>query len=287
MILSLGKSYSVRRLCCLLAVSSSGYYAWRNRIASRRARANEGLLSAIKQIAEEVNYCYGSPRMHAELNSRGYRCGRHRVARLMRQHGLSVRRRVKRPGTRFNDDRGKAPNLLNRQFAVGRINRVWAADITYVRTSQGFVYLAVVMDLYSRRVVGWAMRSRLGADLVSAALRQALGQRRLESGIMHHSDQDGLYASAAYQELLAEHGFIISNSRKGNCYDNACVESFFARLKIECMYPGRFVNRAQAELDIFKYLEVFYNRVRRHSTLNYLSPVDFERINQQPYLTVQ
>jgi len=279
--------YPVRRLCRLLGVSSSGYYAWRNRSPSRRDKENEELLKAIRQIFKDVNGCYGSPRMHAELKSRGYRCGRHRVARLMRRHGLAVRRRIKRPGTRFNDDRGKAPNLLNRQFAVGRINQVWASDITYIRTSQGFVYLAVVLDLYSRRVVGWAMRSRLGADLVSAALQQALGQRRPKSGIMHHSDRDGLYASAAYQELLAEHGFIVSNSRKGDCLDNACVESFFARLKVECMYPGRFINRAQAELDIFRYLEVFYNRVRRHSTLNYLSPVDYESQNQQPYKTVQ
>ena len=279
MIAALGKNYPVRCLCRLLAVSSSGYYAWLNHSPSRRERENEELLSAMNHIAEEVNHCYGSPRMHAELNSRGYQCGRHRVARLMRRHGLAVRKRIKRPGTRFTDERGKAPNLLNRQFAVGQINQVWASDITYIRTSQGFVYLAVVLDLYSRRVVGWAMRSRLGADLVSTALRQALGHRRPASGIMHHSDQDGLYASAVYQELLTEHGFIVSNSRKGNCYDNACVESFFGRLKTEWMFPGRFVTRAQAELDIFKYLEVFYNRVRRHSTLNYLSPVDFELKN--------
>jgi transposase InsO family protein len=231
------------------------------------------------QIHGEVNQCYGSPRMHAELRARGYYCGRHRVARLMRLNGLTARRRVRRPGSRFTDKRGKAPNLLNRQFQVDKMNQVWAADITYVRTAQGFVYLAVVLDLYSRRVIGWAMSSRLSAALVSAALRQALGQRQPSAGIMHHSDQDGLYASMAYQELLAEHGFIVSNSRKGNCLDNACVESFFARLKTEWMYPGRFVNRAQAELDIFKYLEVFYNRVRRHSTLNYLSPVDFELKN--------
>jgi len=284
---ALGKNYPIRWLSRLLAVSCSGYYAWLNRSPSRREKENEELLSAMKQIEEEVNHCYGSPRLHAELNSRGYRCGRNRVARLMRRHGMAVRKRIKRPGTRFTDERGKAPNLLNRQFAVGQINQVWAADITYLRTSQGFVYLAVVLDLYSRRVVGWAMGSRLGADLVSAALRQALGQRQPASGIMHHSDQDGLYASAAYQELLAENGFIVSNSRKGNCYDNACVESFFARLKTEWMYPARFVHRAQAELDVFRYLEVFYNRVRRHSTLNYLSPVDYEQINQQPYLNVR
>jgi putative transposase len=281
-ILSLEKAYPIRWLCSKLAVSASGYYAWRGRSPSDRERENEVLLTVMKQIHEEVNRCYGSPRMHAELTHRGYRCGRHRVARLMRRHGLAARKRIKRPGSRFTDDRGKAPNLLNREFAVGQINQVWASDITYVRTSQGFVYLAVVLDLYSRRVVGWAMRPRLGADLVSAALRQALGQRRPESGIMHHSDRDGLYACAAYQELLVENGFIVSNSRKGNCYDNACIESFFARLKTEWMYPGRFVNRAQAELDIFRYVEVFYNRVRCHSTLNYLSPVDFELLNQQP-----
>ena len=277
-----GDGYSVRRLCHLLAVSASGYYAWLKRQPSFREQENVLLLLEIRQIHEEVKQCYGSPRMHAELVNRGYSCGKNRVARLMRQHGLKARQRIKRPGSRFNDSRGKAPNLLNRQFTVGKANRVWAADITYLRTVEGFVYLAVVLDLYSRRVVGWAMRSRLGADLVSSALRQALGHRRPIAGVMHHSDQDGLYASAAYYEILTEYGFVISNSRKGNCYDNACVESLFARLKTECLYPGRFLTKAQTELTVFKYLEVFYNRVRRHSTLNYLSPVDFEHINNQP-----
>ena len=200
----------------------------------------------------------------------------------MRQDSLQARQRIKRPGSRFNDSRGKAPNLLNRQFTVDKANQVWAADITYLRTAQGFVYLAVVLDLYSRRVVGWAMRSRLGADLVASALRQALGHRQPTAGLMHHSDRDGLYASAAYYDILTEYGFVISNSRKGNCYDNACVESLFARLKTECLYPGRFLTKEQTKLDVFRYLEVFYNRVRRHSTLNYLSPVDFEHINNQP-----
>lgn len=279
MILSNCHKYSVVRLCSVLHVSSSGYYSWRNRQPSRRSIENDTLVAVMRDIANDVNHCYGSPRMRAELLSRGYYCGRHRVARLMRFNGLAVRRRVKRPGTRFTDERGKAPNLLNRRFQVEKINQVWASDITYIRTSQGFVYLAVVLDLYSRRVIGWSMDSRLSAALVSAALHQALGQRQISTGIMHHSDQDGLYASAAYQELLAEHGFTVSNSRKGNCHDNACVESFFARLKTEWMYPGRHLNRAQTELDIFKYLEVFYNRIRRHSTLNYLSPVDFELKN--------
>jgi transposase InsO family protein len=220
--------------------------------------------------------------MHAELIHRGYRCGRHRVARLMRQQGIVGKRRKKQTGSRFHDERGKAPNLLARQFGVATPNRVWAADVTYLRTAEGFVYLAVVLDLYSRRVVGWAMRSRLGADLVESALRQALGHRRPEPGIMHHSDQDGLYACAAYSALLTEHGFVVSNSRKGNCLDNAVVESFFARLKTECLPPTRFLSRAQAELEVFRYVEVFYNRVRRHSTLTYLSPVDFELKNNQP-----
>lgn len=274
--------YPVSRLCRLMAVSPSGYYAWVNRQPGYRARENEALLSVMERIHGEVSQRYGSPRMHAELVARGYRCGEHRVARLMRQGGLVGKQRKRRPGTRFTDKRGKAPNLLNRQFAVSEVNRVWAADITYLGTAEGFVYLAVVLDLYSRRVVGWAMQSRLGADLVRAALRQALGNRRPSSGVLHHSDQDGLYACAAYYELLTEHGFVVSNSRKKNCWDNACVESFFARLKTECLPPTRFVTRAQAEIDVFKYVEVFYNRVRRHSTLNYLSPVDFELINNQP-----
>ena len=275
-------NYAVRRLCCLLAVSASGYYAWLKRQRSLRDQENALLLEEMRQIHAEVNQCYGSPRMHAELVSRGHSCSKNRVARLMRQHGLKARQRIKRPGTRFNDARGKAPNLLNRQFTVDAANQVWAADITYLRTAEGFVYLAVILDLYSRRVVGWAMRSRLGSDLVASALRQALGHRQPTAGVMHHSDQDGLYACAAYYDILTEHGFVISNSRKGNCYDNACVESFFARLKTECLYPGRFLTRAQVELDVFTYLEVFYNRVRRHSTLNQLSPVDFEQLNNQP-----
>lgn len=273
------ESYPITRLCRLAAVSASGYYAWANRQPSRRAKENEELVAAMRQIHEEVSQRYGSPRMHAELLGRGHRCGEYRVARLMRKHGLVARQRQRRPGSRFHDERGKAPNLLAREFSVPRVNQVWAADITYLRTAEGFVYLAVVLDLHSRRVVGWAMRSRLGADLVGSALRQAVGNRQPAAGVMHHSDQDGLYACTAYYELLNVHGFIISNSRKGNCHDNACVESFFARLKTECLPPTRFVTRAQAELEVFKYVEVFYNRVRRHSTLNYLSPVDYELIN--------
>jgi putative transposase len=282
MINRLREQYPVSRLCRLVTVSGSGYYAWVNRQPGRRVQENDTLVKAMRHIHREMKQCYGSPRMHTELVARGHRCGEHRVARLMRQEGLVGKQRKRRPGTRFNDERGKAPNLLNRQFTVPTANQVWAADITYLRTAEGFVYLAVVLDLYSRKVVGWAMRPRLGADLVGSALRQALGNRRPESGIMHHSDQDSLYACANYYDLLTKHGFVISNSRKGNCYDNACVESFFGRLKTECLPPTRFVTRAEAETEVFRYVEVFYNRVRRHSTLNYLSPVDFELTNNQP-----
>jgi putative transposase len=274
--------YSVMGLCHLLAVSTSGYYAWAKRQPSHRAQENGELVTAMREIHEGVSHRYGSPRMHAELINRGYRCGRHRVARLMRENEIVARQRRRRPGTRFTNERGKSPNLLARAFNVPAANQVWATDITYLRTAEGFVYLAVVIDLYSRRVIGWAMRSCLGADLVGSALRQALWNRQPEPGVLHHSDQDGLYACAAYYELLTEHGFIVSNSRKGNCHDNACVESFFARLKTECLPPTCFETRAQAELEVFKYVEVFYNRVRRHSTLNYLSPVDFELTNNQP-----
>lgn len=279
--------YPVTRLCHLLSVSVSGYYAWVNRQPSPRARANLELVTVMREIHEAVSNRYGSPRMHAELVARGYRCGVHRVARLMRRQGMVGKQRKRRPGTRFNDERGKAPNLLNREFTVPNANQVWVADITYLRTAEGFVYLAVVLDLYSRRVVGWAMRPRLGADLVSSALRQALGNRRPAGAVLHHSDRDGLYACAAYYDLLTEHNFVITNSRKGNYLDNACVESFFGRLKTECLPPSRFVTRKQAEREVFKYVEVFYNRVRRHSTLNYLSPVDFELINNQPKSPVQ
>lgn len=275
-------AYPVNRLCRLFGVSASGYYSWRVRLPSHRAQANAALVKAMWEIHQEVKGCYGSPRMHSELLARGYRCGKHRVARLMRAEELVGKQRKNRPGTRFHGDRGKAPNLLNREFTVAQANRVWASDITYVRTAEGFVYLAVVVDLYSRRVIGWAMRSRLGADLVESALRQAIGNRQPTGNVLHHSDQDGLYACAAYYELLTRHGFVVSNSRKGNCYDNACVESFFARLKTECLPPTRFITREQAEIAIFTYIEAFYNRVRRHSTLNYLSPVDFELTNHQP-----
>ena len=270
----------MRSLCRVLGVSSSGYYAWRDRPASLRSQENERLVRAMREIHQGIDPAYGSPRMHAELLAGGFICGRHRVARLMRRHGLVARTTVRfRRLTKAGKREPAAPNILDRQFAVTAPNRVWASDITYIPTAQGHLYLAVVLDLYSRQVVGWAMTNRLGAELVTTALRQALQRRSVEPGLIHHSDRDGLYASAAYKHLLAEHAMISSMSRKGNCYDNACVESFFATLKTELVAFERFESREEARQKLFVWIEIKYNRTRRHSILGQISPVDYERNN--------
>ena len=276
------QGYPVRRLCRLLEVSVSGYYGWRGRPESARSRANRELVEVMRQIHSEVKQTYGSPRMRNELVARGYGCSRKRVAVVMRRNGIVAKmtlrfRRTAKAGRR----EAVAPNRLNRQFAVAAPNRVWAADITYIGTPAGFVYLAVVLDLFSRRVVGWAMQRRLSAQLVAQALDQAYQRRRPGPGLLHHSDQDGLYSSLVYQHLLKEHNMTPSMSRTGNCWDNACVESFFASLKNELVAFERFATQAAAETIIFEWIEAFYNRVRRHSTLGYHSPVDFERLTHQ------
>lgn len=272
--------HPVRLLCHVLGVSASGYYAWRRRPASYRSLESKRLVSAMHSIHRTIDSSYGSPRMHAELLSQGSVCGLNRVARLMRREGLIARTTVRfRSLTKAGRREPAAPNVLNRQFDVTEPNRVWASDITYIPTGEGHLYLAVVLDLHSRQVVGWAMTSRLNSDLVTAALDQALRRRPVLPGLLHHSDRDGLYISAAYKHLLAEHNMISSMSRKGNCYDNACVESFFASLKNELVAFERFPTRAEARQKIFAWIEVFYNRIRRHSTLGYMSPVEFEEKN--------
>ena len=275
------REYPVGALCRVLQVSRSGYYAWRLRPESRRQGENETLLSVIRGIHQAVKERYGSPRMHRELLASGYRCGLNRVARLMRYAGLLAKMTVRfRCLTKAGSRGWAAPNLLNRQFRVARPNQVWAADITYIPTGEGHLYLAVVLDLHSRLVVGWSISERLGATLVMAALQQALDRRKSPVGLLHHSDRDGLYASAAYQRLLGQHQIRGSMSRKGNCWDNACVESFFASLKNELVNEERYRTREQARVSIFEYIEVFYNRIRRHSTLDYVSPLDFETRNK-------
>lgn len=265
--------------CCrLLGVSRSAYYRWNGHPVSGRQRANEELLKRITEIHGQVLQTYGSPRMRAELCTRGYPCGHNRVARLMRQNGIISKMTIRfRRLTKAGKKPPLAANLLDRRFEVSMPNTVWASDITYIPTSEGFLYLAVVLDLHSRQVVGWGMSRKLNPELALSALRQALGKRETGPGLVHHSDQDVLYACGPYQRLLSENGIVCSMSRKGNCYDNACVESFFGSLKNEYVAFERFESRDQAALELFAWIEVFYNRTRRHSSLGYLSPFDYEK----------
>ncbi|MCX5914058.1 MAG: IS3 family transposase [Deltaproteobacteria bacterium] len=269
--------YPVRVMCWLLGVSASGYYRWLGSSESRRSRENLELVEEMRKIHELMDRTYGSPRMHEELCARGYCCGRHRVARLMRKHEIIAKMTVRfRRLTKAGKRKPAADNILDRKFQVSMPNRVWASDITYIKTAEGHLYLAVVLDLYSRQVVGWGMSSRLNPDLVIKTLCQAMAKRDLQPGLLHHSDRDTLYSCDAYQWLLSENGIECSMSRKGNCYDNACVESFFSSLKNEYVSFERFRTREEAQLKIFSWIEVFYNRIRRHSTLGYVSPVYFE-----------
>jgi len=255
---------------------------------SRRKQEDIRLVEAIKRIHVGDKRAYGSPSVHFELRSLGYFCGHNRVARLMRESGIISRVTVRfRSLTKAGKREAVAENLLARNFTVRVPNRVWASDLTYVPTKDGFLYLAVILDLYNRQVVGWSMSHRRGLELVTDALRQALKKRQAQDGLLHHSDRDSLYSSGVYQSLLEENGMVCSMSRKGNCYDNACVESFFGSLKNEMVAFERFESRKEAALRLFEWIETYYNRVRRHSTLGFESPVEYERKNTQPNKSVQ
>lgn len=275
-------NYPVALMCRVLEVSRAGFYAWCKRPASRRALEDQRLRLEVSAIHAESRRSYGSPRVHMELRERGRRVGRKRVARLMRTAGLRGRmpRRFRR-----TTDSGHAmairDNLLARRFAVAQANFGWVADITYLWTLEGWLYLAVILDLFSRRVVGWSMSERLEKKLALDALSTALAERQPRSGLIHHSDRGSQYASHEYQQLLASYGLLSSMSRKGNCWDNAVAESFFATLKIELAYQARWSTRAQARNDVFEYIEVFYNRRRRHSALGFRCPDEFERAQQR------
>lgn len=265
-------------LCKVTKVSRSGYYAWCKRQPSRCQRANEKLWAAIKAVYKEGRGYYGYRRIYKRLRELGYKCSRNRVARLMKKHGLCVKRkRSFRRTTQSKHNYPIAPNRLGRDFSATAPNQKWAADITYVATAEGWLYLAVVIDLYSRRVVGWAMDTHLRTSLVIRALQMALMGRRIQPGLIHHSDRGSQYASHAYQALLAEYGMQASMSRRGDCYDNAPVESFFATLKREGTQNRVFATRQAAKLALFEYMVVFYNRRRLHSTLGYCSPHNFEQ----------
>ena len=261
----------------LLRVSASGYYDWQRRDESRRQRENRRLVEEIRQIHRESDGTYGSPRMCTELRARGYRVSENRVARLMRIAGVrgSIKKRYRVPGGERSVG-SVAANVLDRQFTPDALNQVWAGDITYIRTDEGWLYLAVVIDLCSRRVIGWSMQTRIGRELAMDAIAMAIGQRQLPTGLLHHSDRGSQYTSDDFQSLLKDHGIQCSMSGRGNCWDNACVESFFATLKKERVYRRRYRTRSQARADLFEYIEVFYNRKRRHSLLGDLSPSEYE-----------
>jgi putative transposase len=271
------EDFPVRLMCGVLEVSPSGFYDWLRRPESPRAAEDRALVAKIQAVHGDSRRTYGSPRVHASLKAEGYRIGRKRVARLMRENDIRARTRRKfRVTTDSRHDHPVAPNRLDRQFTVEAPNTVWLADISYIPTREGWLYLAVVLDLYSRQVVGWAMDEEMPQELTLAALDMALKRRRPLPGLMHHSDRGSQYAAAAYQARLAEHGIVGSMSRKGNCWDNAPMESFFHTLKTERVHHRDYQTRDEARRDIFEYIEVFYNRQRRHSTLGYLSPVQFE-----------
>ena len=269
--------YPVAVLCRVLGVSRSGYYGWRTRAECRRTSANRVLEVQIRAAHALSRDTYGSPRIHAELRAQGIRCSEKRVARVMRRAGIRAKQRRRVKCT--TDSRHSLPiaaNLLQRDFAATAANTKWAGDITYIDTREGWLYLAVVMDLYSRRIVGWAMQPTLARELVLDALEMALGQRQRTTTLVHHSDRGSQYASGDYQARLVAAGIRCSMSRRGNCFDNAPVESFFGTLKTELVYRQRFATRQEARRAIFEYIEIFYNRKRRHSALGYLSPVEFE-----------
>jgi putative transposase len=270
--------FPISLLCRVLGVARSSYYAWRRRGVSAQAQADQRLTAQIRQIHRARRGVYGAPRIHAELREAGMRCGRKRVARLMRQAGLvGCHRRRSLRTTRRESGTLAAPDRVKRRFVADRPNQLWTADITYVPTWAGFLYLAVVLDVYSRRIVGWAMAEHLRAELVLDALEMALWNRRPERGVIHHSDQGSQYTSVDFGAHCAQAGVIPSMGRRGDCYDNAVTEAFFATLECEGIAQRRFRSHAEARTAIFDFIEGFYNPHRRHSALGYCSPAEFER----------
>ena len=270
--------FRIERMCQVLGVGRSGYYAWRSRPTSLRAQANEALLVKIQAEFQISRETYGSPRIHAALQRQEVKCGRKRVARLMRVHRIIARKRQKRHPVTTQREAGAvpAPNLLKQNFSALAPNQKWVTDITYIETAEGWLYLATVLDLFSRKIVGWAMADHLEASLVEEAWNMARLQRQPKAGLLHHSDQGRQYTSTTYQSRLTTSQCQVSMSRVGNCLDNAAMESFFGTLKTECAIQP-FATRTQARTAIFEYIEAWYNRQRLHSSLGYLSPVEFEQ----------
>jgi transposase InsO family protein len=268
----------VRQLCEILDVSRSAYYHWQKTGPSIRERRNESLLPLVQEIHQQSRRTYGSPRIWEALCQQGIRCGRHRIARLMRLHGIraKTKRRFK-VTTRSKLNQTSMPDLVRQHFTASRPNQIWTSDITYVWTHEGWAYLAVVLDLCSRMIVGWELSARLTASLVTSAVERAVAWRNPSEGLVLHSDRGSQYASNELIALSKEHGIRLSVGRTGSCYDNAVTESFFHTFKTEHVYFTRFETRQDARTSIFDYIEVFYNRQRMHSTINNLSPVKYEQ----------
>jgi len=271
------ETFKVGRMCTLLNVSRSGFYSWLRRPESRRSLENRALEDKIRAYHSASHGIYGSPKIHRDLADDGIKCGKNRVARIMREAG--IRSRTKRKFKATTDSKHNlpvAPNLLNQEFSVQSTGQVWVADITYIHTLAGWLYLAVILDLGNRKVVGWSASSRITRQLAINALDMALGRHTPDEGLIHHSDRGSQYASADYQSALESKGIVCSMSRKGNCYDNAVAESFFQLLKTEWVNHQQYRNRDEALSSLFYYIEIFYNRKRRHSTLGYSTPQDYE-----------
>lgn len=269
--------HRLARLCQVVGVSRSGYYAWRRRPVSARATANAALADVMQRLHRQTKARYGAVKMWRALQLAGVRCGRHRVARLRRQYGLMAQRtRRFRVMIERHEFAPPAPNRLQQVFVASGADRIWAGDLTAIATRAGWLYLAVLLDLYSRRVIGWAMSAKPDQHVALQALHMAMTHRRPQPGLIHHSDRGALYTSVAYQRLLTQHGILASMSRKGNCFDNAAVESFFSTLKNELVHEQNFHTREEAQAAVFEFIEVFYNRQRLHQTLGYVSPIQFE-----------
>lgn len=270
--------FRVKSMCKVLEVSRAGYYAWRKRLVSARERANQELLKAIQAVYEESRKIYGYRKVHAQVK-KNMPCSLNRVARLMRLAGLRSRRiRRYRSTTYSQHKRPVAPNVLAQDFTALAPNQKWVADITFIPTAEGWLYLAALLDLCSRKIVGWAMESYLVDQLTIKALEMALDRRQPPQGLLHHSDRGSQFASINYSTILAQNDAVPSMSRTGNAYDNAPMESFFATLKMELIHHRRYRTRQEARADIFEYIEVFYNRQRIHSALDYTSPAEFESL---------
>lgn len=269
--------FAIKVLCRVLKVSRSGYYAWLSRPPSQRAIENARLLTLIRESYEASGRTYGAPRVLCDLREVGERCSKNRVARLMKHHKIRAQRGYKKPGFKYTKPAVAAPNRLEQQFTIEEPDNAWVTDITYIRTYEGWLYLAVVMDLYSRKIIGWSMKSTLAKEIVLDALLMAVWRRSPKQEVIIHSDQGSQFSSDEWNRFCAEHKLVPSMSRRGNCYDNAAVESFFSSLKKEKIRRHIFKTREKAKAELFDYIEVFYNRARRHLHLGNISPDEYER----------